>query len=299
LHNHEASISSKAAIQPWLGFLGLLIMLAAEILLLSGNRFVAIWMTPIMWTGYILALDAIVHHFRGKSLITSRLRELPLMILLSVGIWLIFEVYNFHLINWRYDGLPSNMLVRDVGFFWSFATIMPAVFETTDLFEMIFRRKPRAPSSPAPKYPSIGLEWISILAGFTMIVMPIVLPRPIASYFFALVWIGFIPLLEPINRRIGARSLLAAGPEGFIRGLALLAAGLLCGFLWETWNYQAYLANGAYWVYLIPEALRLFGWHYGMMPLTGLLGFPPFAMELSAFYGFFRKILGGDRLFSS
>ncbi len=274
-------------------------MLIAEILLLNGNRFVAIWMTPIMWTGYILAMDAIIYRFKDDSWISTRYRELPFMILLSVGVWLIFEVYNFHLQNWSYEGLPSNIIVRDIGFFWSFATIMPAIFETTDLLEMIFQRKIKSLSIPISKYPSMKWEWISMLAGFIMIIVPISFPQHIASFLFALVWIGFILLLEPINRRIGARSLLTTGSAGIFRGLALLTAGLFCGFLWEAWNYQAFLANGAHWVYLIPESLRVFGWHYGMMPAIGLLGFPPFALELNAFYEFFRKILGGDRLFLS
>jgi hypothetical protein len=32
------------------------------------------------------------------------------------------------------------------------------------------------------------------------------------------------------------------------------------------------------------------------MPLLGMLGFPPFALELFAMYHFLRKILDGDRL---
>jgi hypothetical protein len=33
------------------------------------------------------------------------------------------------------------------------------------------------------------------------------------------------------------------------------------------------------------------------MPLLGLLGFPPFALELSAMLALARRLLGGDRVF--
>jgi len=56
-------------------------------------------------------------------------------------------------------------------------------------------------------------------------------------------------------------------------------------------------AGGAYWVYLFPDELRRFGLTYGQMPVLGLLGFPPFALELFAFYTIVRELLGGDRIF--
>jgi hypothetical protein len=71
---------------------------------------------------------------------------------------------------------------------------------------------------------------------------------------------------------------------------------MACGFIWETWNYQAVMAEGAYWVYTIPEPLRIFGWHFGKMPVLGLLGFPPFALELHAFYTLIRETLDLERL---
>jgi hypothetical protein len=77
---------------------------------------------------------------------------------------------------------------------------------------------------------------------------------------------------------------------------ALLIGGMACGFIWETWNFQAHLAQGAFWVYTVPEPLRLFGLHFGKMPLLGLLGFPPFALELHVLYEFMRKLLDLDRV---
>jgi hypothetical protein len=284
----------------WHGFLGLTIMLAAEVLLLRGNAFVATWLTPIMWTGYILLVDAIIYRLQGRSWLTTRRREFPLLVLLSVGVWLIFEVYNFHLHNWFYTGLPDSDLLRNIGYFWSFATIMPGVFETAELIEVLISRK-----SPPPQERGVkmfdrrhDLKWS--LVGLIFVTLPLLLPSTIAKYLFALVWLGFIFLLEPVNRRLGADSLFQQLRKGETsKMVTLLAAGLVCGFIWEAWNFQAFNAQGAYWVYTIPQPLRIFGWHYGMMPVLGLLGFPPFAWELHAFYHLLRRILGGDRVFGA
>jgi hypothetical protein len=275
-------------------WLGLLVLLSSEALLLAGNRFVATWFTPIMWSGYIMAVDGLVFRLSGSSWLTRRRREFPLLVLLSVGIWLIFEVYNFRLQNWLYLGLPGSPFLRNLGYFWSFATIIPGVFETSDLVSALLRRSMRLSESKPVK---LGPPWPWILLGIAMVAIPPITSAELAPYLFAPVWIGFILLVDPLNDLLGTTSLraqLASGNRMTIA--ALLIGGMACGFLWETWNYQAYQAQGAFWVYLVPEPLRLFGLHFGKMPLLGLLGFPPFALELYVLYEFFRKLLSIDRL---
>jgi len=283
---------------PWFGWVGLAWMAAVQVLLASDFPLVATWLTPWMWTGYILAADGAVHALGGKSWFLDRRRELPLLILASVAIWLVFEAYNFHLRNWTYLGLPEAAWVRDLGYFWSFATIMPGVFVTASLIESaLLRRRPAPPPSTADLTP--GEQALAFVAGAAMIALPLAAPPDAAAYLFALVWIGFVPLLDPLNQRLGGESLWARWRGGDRRpALTLLAGGLVCGFLWELWNLQALRAGGAYWAYLIPEPLRIFDLHFGQMPLLGLLGFPPFALELFAMYQFLRQALGGDRVFA-
>ncbi len=288
-------VPRKLPLHTWLG---VAILVLAEVALARGIRTVVTWFTPIMWTGYILTVDGLVCRLVGSSWLCSRRREFPFLILGSVGVWLLFEAYNLHLRNWYYAGVPPNPLLRDFAYFWSFATIMPGVFETTELIAAIIIRQPildcRAQS---PAAPSPSRAWI--LLGAVMVLLPLLLPRLIAAYLFALVWIGFIPLLDPINAQIGAPSLLAAWRNGNrLMIVCLLAGGLACGFLWETWNHQTFLAGGAYWIYTFPQALRPFGWRFGQMPVLGLLGFPPFALELFAFYALGRKLLGLERFLS-
>jgi hypothetical protein len=281
----------KLPVHTWVG---LSVMLIAEVFLYAGNRFVATWFTPIMWTGYILAVDGFVHRLSGDSWLTRRRREFPILAFLSVGIWLIFEVYNLRLRNWHYLGLPSEPFLRDLGYFWSFATIIPGVFETSDLVKALLRRwniRPRL----KPVHP--GPHWVWVLLGMAMIAIPPMMPPEVAAYLFAPVWIGFILFIDPILDMMGASSLrtqLSSGDWTLV--VSLLIGGMICGFVWEAWNYQAYAMQGAHWIYTMPDELRVFGWHYGKMPVLGLLGFPPFALELYVLYEFFRKSLNIDRV---
>ncbi len=278
-------------------WIGLAIILGGQALLAGGSSFLATWLTPVMWTGLILLLDGIVYRMRGRSWLMTRRREFPLLILASVAVWLVFEAYNLHLRNWRYEGLPANILVRDIGYFWSFATIIPGVFEIVDLVQAVMDRAGKARSERQSMAPT-GPSWAWWLAGIAMVTVPLASPASVAAYLFGAVFIGFFLLLDPLNEKLGLPSLRKQwrlGPRRII--WALLLGGLIAGFVWEAWNQQAVAAGGAYWVYLIPKELRPFGLTYGQMPLLGMLGFPPFALELFAFYYFIRESLGGDRIF--
>jgi hypothetical protein len=273
---------------PWYGWLGALIVLGAEAGLILRQPFISRWFTPIVWTGYILFADALSFHLRGRSLIRSQPREALMIPWLSVGCWLIFELYNVRLGNWYYVGVPENPWVRNLAYLWSFATIFPAIFETADVLEGLglFRR---VRVSPRPMTP-LGSA-LSFLLGIAFLTIPPILPAPARPYTFAFVWTGFILFLEPVNRYLGAPSCYRAWEEGNPRpALLLLAAGGVCGLLWEFWNYWA----TAGWRYTIPWPLD-FGAHYFRMPILGMLGFPPFARECYAMYHFLRRMLGGEK----
>ncbi|MGH2621193.1 MAG: hypothetical protein ACRDHG_11585 [Anaerolineales bacterium] len=277
---------------------GLAILVGGQLLLRAGSAWMATWLTPVMWTGVILLMDGLVFRLRGRSWIMSRRRELPLLVLASVGVWLIFEAYNLHLRNWRYEGLPDSSLVRDLGYFWSFATIMPGVFEAADLCLAILERR-RSPERNPESTWRVGRPWAWSIVGIGMVTIPLALPPGTAALLFGLVWIGFFLLLDPLNEMLGLPALRPGWRRGDRRlGYSLLLGGMICGLLWETWNSQAAAAGGAYWVYIFPDPLRPFGLRFGQMPVLGLLGFPPFALELFAFYQFIRGVLGGDRIYS-
>jgi hypothetical protein len=113
-----------------------------------------------------------------------------------------------------------------------------------------------------------------------MVTVPLLVPRDWGQSMFGWVWLGFILLVDPVNRRAGNPSIagdLAAGHRA--RLWSLLIAGGVCGIFWEFWNYWA----DAKWLYIFPI---LENWRVFEMPLPGYLGFPPFAIEIFVLYVF-------------
>ena len=254
------------------GWAGLVVLLVAEGLMFRGIEPVATYFTPLAWTCYILLADAAVLAVTGHSRLHDEPRRFALVVLLSIPLWLVFEAYNLRLENWSYVGVPAGA-AGILGYGWSFATITPGIFETADLVEAFGWFKPKRPLSFSP-----SVERGIALFGLVCLIVPLVLPRHIAAYLFALVWIGFVFLLDPINHHLGLPSLLGdliAGRPG--RLYSLLISGWVCGWLWEFWNYWA----TAKWHYIFPMAQR---WKIFEMPVPGYLGFPPFALECFAMY---------------
>jgi len=246
-----------------------------------GIKPVTIYFTPVAWTCYILLADAAVLALAGHSRLHDEPSRLAQVALLSIPLWLVFEAYNLRLQNWMYVGVPTNWAAGLLGYGWSFATITPGIFETADLVEAFgwFQPARRVVFSPAA-------ERDMILAGLVCLILPLVLPQHIAAYLFALVWIGFVLLLDPINHRLHLPSLvgdLAAGRRG--RLYSLLVSGWVCGWLWEFWNYWA----AAKWHYIFPVAQQ---WKIFEMPAPGYLGFLPFALECFAMYVTAAWVLG-------
>ena len=257
---------------PWYGWVCLGALGGLELLLLAGRvPVVETFFTSWIWTVYIGAVDAAVYSWRGDSML-HHAAAFWSMAGLSIPAWLIFEAYNFRLRNWAYVGLPGHFWELALGAGWAFATIFPGIFETADLIHASFAHGLRC----RPWRRRVGAAWVA--AGVVVLLVPLLAPARWGGYLFALVWAGFILLLEPLHRNWGWPSLLAdleAGQPG--RGVALLLAGGACGFFWEFWNYWA----RSRWEYIFPILHR---WRIFAMPVPGFLGFPPFALECFALY---------------
>jgi hypothetical protein len=266
---------------PLEGWVALALLIAAEWLMFRGVAPVATYFTPIAWTCYIVLVEAAVFAVAGHSRLRDAPGEFGVMALLSIPLWMIFEAYNLRLENWTYTGLPANLAARWFGYAWSFATITPGIIVTADLIESFGWLRPAKPSKV-----SGTKELIWLAAGAILLLAPLVLPQSIAAYLFALVWLGFIFLLDPINRRRGWPSLLGDFEHGNrARFRSLLASGWACGLLWEFWNYWA----AAKWIYIFPmfQQGKIFE-----MPAPGFLGFLPFALECFTMYIFAAGVLG-------
>jgi hypothetical protein len=268
------------------GYGGIAIILGAEALLFAGNQFVGHWFTPIVWTGYILFIDALVYKFKGRSLLTRDRLEFLIVAIVSIAGWWLFEFYNtprFWNSNlelwWHYHNLEPNLLLRRAGYDWAFATIFPAMFETAELFTAtVFKARPARLTIRFPQPLLIGLS----LIGAVGVIVPLVFP---SEWFAPVVWLSFILLLDPINALRGSPSITGDLARGDWRRLcSLLAGGFLCGLLWEFWNYWAL----SKWTYTVPYFgnIKIFE-----MPVLGYLGFPPFAVECWVMYIFLRSLL--------
>jgi hypothetical protein len=271
---------------PFYGYAGLAAIIAAEALLFSGNQLVGHWFTPIVWTGYILFVDALVYKLKRRSLLVNDRSEFLLVAIISIASWWLFELYNaprFWNSNlelwWHYHNLEPNLWIRRIGYDWAFATITPALLETADLFRATVFKQER---KTLPIKLGKALLFVMILIGFAGVVVPLVRPN---EWFAPVVWLSFIILIDPINALRGSESIIGDLARGdWRRLLSLLVSGFVCGFLWEFWNYWAL----SKWTYTVPYFgnFKIFE-----MPVLGYLGFPPFAVECWVIYIFVRSLL--------
>jgi hypothetical protein len=283
---------------PAYAFIGLAMLVISEVGMFARIEPFWSWHTAIAWTGYILLIDGIIYKKRGSSWLTANRGEFWLLAVVSIPLWLVFEFYNLLIRNWYYVNLPVNPIARYFGYAWAFATIWPAIFETADLVGVV--RRPGARSdSPKPgaispptrddrRWTIDDGRWTGlVILGAAMLIWPFVWPSP---YLAAPVWLGFIFLLDPLNNRAAGESLIADVRRGFWGRITnLIFAGLICGVLWEFWNYWA----RAKWIYTVPIMPE---WKIFEMPLPGYFGFPVFALECFTMYVFVRRFLWRGRV---
>jgi hypothetical protein len=255
------------------GIIGLIILILAELIHFKKFEPVYSWFYCFAWWSYILAIDGLIYYVKGNSLIVSRKKEFFLMIPWSIFTWLIFEAANLFLKNWYYINLPNSAVERWLGYAVAYGTVLPGLFETTELLETagLFRK-----SGGGRIAFSLRGRVALVFLGAACLVLSVLSPR----YFFPLIWVGFIFLLEPFNYGFGGRSLLRDLEAGNPRKTyLLLVAGLICGILWEFWNFWA----RSKWVYTVPFFEEIKGFE---MPYLGFLGFPFFTVQCYVMYNF-------------
>ncbi len=262
-------------------FIGLVLFIASAVLLALGVPLIKSWFYAFAWWSFLVVLDGVNERRLGQSALFKKPADLLAAALVSVPAWLIFELYNLRLKNWSYHDLPPSLLIRAVGHFVAFATVLPALMELAAFFKPWLERRLRS-VSPLPV--TRGGLAASTGIGLVLLVLPLLWPK----LFFPFVWMGFIFLLEPLNYRAGRSSFLGDLEKGnLVRLLSWMAAGLSAGILWESFNFWA----GSHWEYHLPYLGlgRIF-----QMPVFGYLGFIPFALEIFALEavltGFYARI---------
>jgi hypothetical protein len=231
------------------------------------------WAFFPLWLGYCLTVDALALARTGTSLLARSAGGYVALFLVSAPGWWLFEALNLRTQNWRYDGAEAfTPLQYALLCTWNFSTVMPAVFGTAELIGSLPRmrrigRGPAVPPTPTTLAAMFATGWL---------MLALLLAWPL--YFYPLLWGAVYLILEPINARLGHRTLLEGTAVGdWRRPLALSLGCLACGFFWEMWNSYSYPK----WVYHVPFVGVL---HVFEMPLLGYLGYLVFAWELHALY---------------
>lgn len=259
------------------GLLGILLIIAAELNFLFKLQPFANWYFPLIWLGYILVIDALVYKLRRESLISSRFPQFLGMLLISMLLWWIFEFVNLKVGNWSYQNTStitrSNLMAS-----LSFATVLPALFETVELIRTLhlFDKQRLHRRYKITRH----LVHVMTALGIVCFLLPLILP----TFTFPFIWLSFFFLLDPINYLHHQPSIIGHLKDRKLAiPLALIFSGFILGFLWEFWNYQAIPR----WTYTIPYVgfFKIFE-----MPILGYLGYPPFAFELYAMYWFIRSL---------
>lgn len=185
-----------------------------------------------------------------------------------------YEIINLRLENWFYINLPRNFLQRWMGYMLAYGTVIPAIYLTK---EFIFGILGEIQCKPVPvgRYASMAM-YIGAIVFILSITFPV--------YLFPLVWIFLLLIMDGYNYRQGYSSFIGEWERGLAGNLlATLASGLMCGVLWETWNFWSI----SKWVYTVPffENYKIFE-----MPLPGYLGFLFFSAGTVAFVNFLQEI---------
>jgi hypothetical protein len=230
----------------------------------------------LVWSGYILAADAVVWARAGRSLLHGGGWRMAGLFALSAPFWWAFEIANWRLENWKYVGTSiyggqAHVLLKTL----SFVFVLPVLASSRDLLRS-FVRFPHPPAVPLPSWTAPAL------VAFGLLCVPLLYVFP--NQAFPLVWVAPVFVLDGIADLRGKTSVLGlvrAGRAGPV--LLLAAAGLGTGILWELWNWGAV----PHWDYRIPylSFLPVFE-----MPVVGYLGYPPFALAADAFW---RTVSGG------
>jgi hypothetical protein len=182
---------------------------------------------------------------------------------------------NLRLENWYYINLPDNILQRWAGYLLAYGTVVPAILVTKEFVRSFLGEVKVTTPSQSRNYPRKA-----IFLGLLTFILTLSFPK----HCYPLAWVSPALLIDGYNYQRGYSSFMREWEQGLTGNLmATLLSGLVCGLLWETWNYWSI----SKWVYTIPffEDLKIFE-----MPLPGYLGFLCFAVGTIAFINLLQGI---------
>ena len=255
---------------PWWGWLGIVLGAIAWYFAWHEDGVPPEWrrhlFTPL-WLGYILAVNALAYRRSAWSMITHRPGLLAALFAASVGFWWMFEYLNQFVTNWYYAGVKP---AGDWDYFLQaslpFSTVLPAIVSTWAWLRGF------------PRLEAIALPPLRGHAAFARYALPggLIALACVAIWpeqLFPALWLAPLLVLWSLQQLLLGETLLTPLQHGDWRPLLQPAlAALVCGFLWELWNYGSL----AKWHYSIPYVQR---YHVFEMPILGYAGYLPFGVE--------------------
>jgi hypothetical protein len=258
---------------PWWGWLGLMLMAPAWILAWTRWPWFAAFQphtfTPL-WAAFILVINGLGYRQSGHCMLLDRPVFFLLLFPTSAAFWWFFEYLNRFVQNWYYVGPAFSSWE----YFWyatlPFSTVLPAVLGLRDwlassrwLRQRFDRLIPLR--VPFPRAFAVLTLTLSACALAGIGIWPNVL--------FPLLWVAPALIILSLQALMGEPHLLSGLAEGNWSAVVTAAlAAIICGLLWETWNYFSL----AKWKYAIPYVQRYAVFE---MPLLGYAGYLPFGLE--------------------
>lgn len=245
----------------------------AACFLLIVPGWVAIWTTTgylnplaftLLWTGAALLMWSSADNYPG-------VRRHIMLAAVSIPLWWYFEAINERTANWQYMG-RDRYDDFDYAVFASisFATVVPALAAATAMIGRFTNGLSERVSSPDRRHGFSGFAILLIGSGIVCKAATLMAP----SIFYPLVWISPFLLFDGLVIAAGGHSLVMELSKGIWRRAAVIAgSGLLCGGLWEFWNFWAFPK----WTYDIPllDFVPVFE-----LPILGYGGYIPFAWSV-------------------
>lgn len=214
---------------------------------------------PILWGCYIAFMNSLTNDMHSTCSFSAARKHYLLSFPLSALVWWMYEILNRSTQNWRYVHIENfscltYVLLSTV----SFATVLPAVWATSDLLH----RSVLKTSAPHLTIHLSALQAILVLlvSAFILLALPF-----LSNYLFPFIWILPISLVIVFERLIYRRPYT-------IQNIAIWGcAGILCGVLWELWNSHSFVK----WTYMLPFVERYYIFE---MPIVGYAGYIPFGV---------------------
>jgi len=279
----EAPVSARRRF-PWWGWLGPGLIAASWLCAWQEDFVPPTWRRQAfapLWLGYILLINGLTLRRSGWAPLTHRAGWFVALFPVSGVFWWLFEHLNQFVGSWYYSGAETG---GDWDYFAqatpAFCTVLPAVAATCAWLATF----PRVDAMNLPPIRGrMALAWPALVAGLLGLAGIGIWPNAL----FPALWVAPLLVIGALQQLLVGDTLFASLRQGDWRPLLQPGlAALICGLLWELWNFGSL----AKWHYSIPYVQRF---NVFEMPLLGYAGYLPFGVECALVMDLVARCIDG------